>query len=66
MSYKYRFIRADRVKIVSGQYTGATGTVDSRVFQRTVDYPDEYGPGYHVVLDEGKVVTVRVEQVESQ
>jgi hypothetical protein len=33
--------------------------VDSAVFQRTVDQPDEYAPGYHVVLDNGEVVTVR-------
>ena len=38
MRYVYKFI-------------GATGIVDSKVFQRSVDYPDEYGPGYHVVLD---------------
>jgi len=39
--------------------------VESAVFQRTVDYPDEYSAGYHVVLDDGTVVTVRMEQVES-
>lgn len=35
------------------------------MFQKTVDHPEEYAPGYHVVLDDGLVVTVRVEQVES-
>ena len=40
-------------------------TVDSAVFQRTVHYTDEYGPGYHVVLDAGKVATVRVGPVAS-
>ena len=45
MSYVYRFKRGDRVKIVSGKYAGATGTVDSKVFQRTVDYPDGLGAG---------------------
>ena len=32
--------------------------------QRTVDYPDEWNNGYHVMLDTGKLVTVRWEQVE--
>ena len=51
------------MRIVSGKYAGATGTVDSKVFQRSVDYPEELGAAYHVVLDAGNVVTVRVEQV---
>ena len=50
--------------IISGRHKGATGAVDSAVFQRTVDYPDEYAPGYHVVLDDGRVVTVRWDQVK--
>ena len=33
------------------------------VLQRTVHHPDEYSPGYHVVLDNGEVVTVRWDQV---
>ena len=43
------------------QYAGATG-VNSAVFQRTVHYPEEFAPGYHVVLDAGPVVTVRRDQ----
>ena len=39
------------------------GVVDSAVFQRTVDYPDEFAPGYHMVLHDGAVVTVRRERV---
>lgn len=31
--------------------------------QRSVDYPEELGAAYHVVLDAGTVVTVLVEQV---
>ena len=58
MSHVYKFIRGDRVRIVSGKYAGATGTVDSKVFQYSVDCPEELGPSYHVVLDDGKVVTV--------
>ena len=60
MSYQWRFKRGDPVRIVSGQYSGATGTVDSCVFQRSVDYPEEYAAGYHVVLSDGRVVTVQV------
>ena len=37
--------------IISGRYTGSTGTVDSGVFQGTVDCPNEDVPGYHVVID---------------
>ena len=54
--------RDDRVKIVSGKYTGHSGTVESNVYQRTVDYPDEYFNGHHVRLDDGQLVTVRWEQ----
>ena len=61
-----RFRRGDPVSIVSGRYEGCTGVVDSAVFQRTVDYPDEYAPGYHVVLDTGPVVTVRWDQIADE
>ena len=53
MGHYYRFKRGDAVTITSGRYKGAKGIVDSAVFQRTVDWPDEYAPGYHVVLDTG-------------
>ena len=65
MGHYYRFKRGDRVIITTGSYQGCTGTVDSAVFQLTVDQPDEYAPGYHVVLDNGEVVTVRWDQVRS-
>jgi len=39
-----------------------TGTVEARVFQKTVD-SDELAHGCHVTLDDGTWVTVRVEQV---
>ena len=35
----------------------ATGIVDSAVCQPTVDYSDEFAPGYHVILGNGRVVT---------
>jgi len=37
MGHYYRFKRGDRVIITTGSYQGSTGTVDSAVFQRTVD-----------------------------
>ena len=60
-----RFKRGDVVTIVSGRYKGHTGVVDSAVFQRTVDCPDEYSAGYHVVLGDERVVTVRWDQASS-
>ena len=63
MSHQYRFKRGDRVRIISGKHAGTTGTVDSKVFQYSVDFPEDLGAAYHVVLDGGKVVTVRTEQV---
>ena len=64
VGHYYRFKRGDPVVIVSGRYKGHQGAVDSAVFQRTVDYPDEFAPGYHVVLEEGPVTTVRWDQVK--
>ena len=62
MNHQYRFRRGGRVRINSGKYNGATGTVDSKVFQYSVDYAAELGAAYHVVLDDGKVIMVRVER----
>ena len=65
MGQYYGYKRGDPVTIVSGRYQGQIGVVDSAVFQRTVDYPDEYSSGYHVVLEAGPVVTVRWDQLAS-
>ena len=35
------------------------GDVESNVYQRTVDYPDEWFNGHHVMLDREELVTVR-------
>ena len=51
MGHYYRFKRGDRVVIVSGQ-------------QRTIDHPEDVSPGYHVVLADNAVVTVRWDQVK--
>ncbi len=50
--------RGDRVKITSGKYAGHTGTVESNVYERTVDWPDEYNNGHHIMLETGELVTV--------
>ena len=33
--------RGDRVRTTTGKYAGRAGTVESNVYQKTVDYPDE-------------------------
>ncbi len=65
MSHYYLFKRGDRVRILWGVYAGINGVIDSAVFQRTVDCPDDYSAGYHVVLDDEIVVTVRWDQVRA-
>ena len=40
--------------------------MEANVFQLTVDYPEEYAEGFHVALDDGKVVTLRRDQVKPQ
>ncbi len=37
--------------------------MESNVYQKTVDYPDEWHNGHHVMLDNEVLVTVRREQV---
>ena len=65
MGHFYRFKRGDRVTIISGRFAGFHGAVDSAVFQRTIDYPDAFSPGYHVIISDGPVVTVRWDQVSA-
>ena len=55
--------RGDRVIITRGKYAGHKGTVEANVYQRTVDYSDEWANGYHVMLDSEELVTVRWDQV---
>ena len=40
------------------------GVQEANVYQRTVDYPDEFSNGYDVMLDNEKLVTVRWDQVK--
>ena len=58
--------RGDRIKIKGGRYDGAVGTVDSAVYQRTEDHPNELHHGHHIILDCGRVVTVRKGQVRAR
>ena len=55
--------RGDLVVLTMGKYAGHSGTVESNMYQRTVDYPDEWFNGFHVMLDAGVLVTVRWEQM---
>ena len=57
--------RGDRVTITTGKYAGWTGTVESNVYQRTVDYPGDLSNGFQVMLDTEELVTVRWGQVEA-
>ena len=36
----------------------------ANVYQRTVDYPEEFANGYHIMLDTEVLITVRADQVE--
>ncbi len=58
------FHRGTRVRIIGDSRRGKTGAVDSTVFQKTVDYPDEFAHGFHVFLDDEEWVIVRRDQVE--
>ena len=56
--------RGDKVTITAGNYAGHTGTIESNVYQKTVDYPDEWANGFHVTVDTEELVTVRWDQVD--
>ena len=58
--------RGDRVKITSGKYAGHDGTVESNIYQRTVDHPYDLTNGFHVMLDSDELVTVKWYQVEAE
>jgi len=47
------FKGGDPVSITWSRYAGATGVVDSAVFQRTVDPPNEFAPGYMLCWTRG-------------
>lgn len=51
------------MRIISGKCAGAIGVVHSKVFQPSVDYPDKLRAAYYAVLDDGTVVTMKVNQI---
>ena len=53
------------MKITTGKYACRTGTIEANVYQKTVDYADEWSNGYHVMLNSEELVTVRAHQVVS-
>ena len=55
-----------QVKITTGRCAGHHGTVEANVYQRTVDYPDEWNNGHHIMLATEMLVTVRWEQVDAR
>ena len=57
--------RGDRVKITSGKYAGHRGTVESNVYQRTVNSADEFANRHQVMLDTEELVTVRWDKREA-
>ena len=57
--------RGEGVIITNGMYAGHTGAVESNVYQRTADCPDDQANGHHITLDNGELVTVRWEHVEA-
>jgi len=57
--------RGDRVRITTGKYAGHQGTIESNVFQETVDYPGELSNGFQVMLESEDLVTVRSDQADS-
>ena len=48
---------ANRVKVISGRFTGHLGTVD---------YPDDSANGYHVILDTEELLAVRQDLVAAR
>jgi len=56
--------RGDRLKITNAKYAGQLVTIENKVYERTVDYPDEYLNDFNVMLDTEGLVTVRWEQMD--
>ena len=55
---RWRFGRGDRVRIISGDYAGCVGTVESIVAQMKIGDQWMTEHGYHVVLDNGGLATI--------
>ena len=48
-----RLPRGTRVTIKTGRHSRMPATVEASVYQKSVDYPDEYGACYHLTLGDG-------------
>ena len=55
--------RGTKIRIVRGSYAKRTGTIDSKIYGRTVDHPDQMSIGYGVILDDGEWILVKQDQV---
>ena len=53
------------MQTVSGKFKGETGTVNTNVFQRSVDFPKDSFPCRYVLLDNHLAITINVNQVEA-
>lgn len=42
---------ARRPGVTTVKFASRFGTAESNVYQRTVDYPDQWANGFHVMLD---------------
>ena len=49
--------------ITSGTFRDCAGTVGNIVYQTSVDYPDDWAPGYQITLDNDTWAQVRWDQV---
>ena len=67
MPARYSLPRGTRVTVTSGKYAGARAVVESNVYQKSVDYPEEPADGFQVTVPHGDGketwVTVRWDQV---
>ena len=45
------------MRIVAGKHAGFEGWVESAVFQRSGNHPEEFASGYHVAPDDWSVET---------
>ena len=61
---RFKYGRGDRVRIIRGVNGGETGTDESLLGQIMVDGRSVTEHGYHVVLDDGHVATVKWDEVE--
>lgn len=47
------------MRTTNGKHAGHAGPVESNLYRRTADFPDELANGCHIMLDTEVVVTVR-------